>query len=413
MRRVSAVAVLALSLLLPELAAGEAPGPSFRGVGDAPSKAYGVSANGRFVVGAKEVEFLGMDTRVAFRWEDGVLNSLGLLGEMRTNCEFNPCTIDSWLYTFMSEAFAVSADGSAVGRVCSSAVPAENQCAAARFAGSSPVSLQPELDLLEDWTEWLDGAATDITADGSAIYGSYMLVYLEYLDNYGGIFRWQGSAPTALASGMSDYVGVFEGVKVSPDGRAYAFTHMGFEANAVLHRLGEDTVLGPGIVGDISKLGLVVVGGSSSQAARWQGGSVTLLGDLPGGAELSKALAVSDAGHVIAGWGTTAAGHEAFLWTPESGMRRLADVLTEQGLDLSGWTLEQATGLSASGRTVVGWGTNPSGETEGFVATLPARVIPAPALGRFGVALLVGTLIAVASAAVARKRRRPLQPAAR
>ena len=71
----------------------------------------------------------------------------------------------------------------------------------------------------------------------------------------------------------------------------------------------------------------------------------------------------------------------AFLWTPESGMRRLADALSEHGLDLSGWTLQRATGLSASGRTVVGWGTNPSGDTEGFVATLPARVIPTPSLG--------------------------------
>ena len=83
-------------------------------------------------------------------------------------------------------------------------------------------------------------------------------------------------------------------------------------------------------------------------------------------------------------------------------MRRLADVLTEHGLDLSGWTLQTATGLSASGRTVVGWSTNPSGDTEGFVATLPARVIPTPSLGPFGLALLVAMLIAAASAAVRR-----------
>lgn len=417
MRRVSAVAALGLWLLLPALAAGDPPGPSFRGVGDAPgggfrSKAYGVSPNGRFVVGATEVQILGADALVAFRWEDGALETLGWLTQIRTNCVLNTCT-GGWLFTFMSEAFAVSADGSVVGRVCSDTSPANRQCAAARFVGSSPVPLQPELHLLDDWTDWLDGAATDITADGSAIYGSYTLVYLEWLDNYGGIFRWQDSAATVLASGMWDFDGIYDGVKVSPDGGVYAFTHWGFETNAILHRSGADTLLGPGIVGDLSKLGLVVVGQSSSQAARWHGGGVTLLGYLPGGAEASSALAVSDAGHVIAGWGTTAAGHEAFLWTPESGMRRLADVLTEHGLDLSGWTLKEATGLSASGRTVVGWGTNPSGDTEGFVATLPARVISTPALGPFGLALLVATLIAAASATVRRGQRPSTSPVTR
>jgi probable HAF family extracellular repeat protein len=412
MRRVSAAAALVLWLLLPALAAGEAPGPSFRGVGDAPggdflSKAYGVSANGRFVVGATEVDaFGGNDSLEAFRWEDGELETLGWFAQLRSNCVLSPSPCSGgWAWTTMSEAFAVSTDGSVVGRICTGTAPANNVCAAARFGGSSPVAIQPEVHLLDDWTDWLDGAASDITADGSAIYGRYVLVYLEWLDNYGGIFRRQDSSTTVLGSEHWDN-GIYGGVKVSPDGGAYAFNYTDYWGGyLILNRFGEATDLGPGWVGDVSKLGLVVVGQSSSQAARWHGGSVTLLGDLPGGAEQSEARAVSDAGHVIAGWGTTAAGQEAFLWTPESGMRRLADVLSEYGLDLSGWTLEQATGLSASGRTIVGWGTNPSGDTEGFVATLPARVIPAPSLGPVGLVLLVATLIAAASAAVLRGQR--------
>jgi hypothetical protein len=135
------------------------------------------------------------------------------------------------------------------------------------------------------------------------------------------------------------------------------------------------------------------------------------VGDAPGGGFLSKAYGVSANGRFVVGATEVVTdGLEAFRWAPESGVRRLADVLSEHGLDLSGWTLQTATGLSASGRTVVGWGTNPSGDTEGFVATLPARVIPTPSLGRFGLALLVATLIAAASAAVRRGQRQRQRP---
>jgi probable HAF family extracellular repeat protein len=410
MRRVPAAAALVLALLLPALAVGDAPGPSFRGVGDGPgggfmSQAYGVSPSGRFVVGATEVEGLGgSDTLVAFRWEDGVLDTLGYFTWLRTT--------DGQVPTTMSSARAVSADGSVVGRVCTPMVPVY-YCAAARFVGSSPVPIQPEAHLIDWDVDWSDGAATDITSDGSTIYGSYTLIYLDGLDEYGGVFHWKDSVTTVVDSDM--WLGArCWGIKVSPDGGAYAY-NVGtlYGDYIVLDRFGETTNFGPGEVRDVSKLGLVVVGRSSSQATRWHAGTPTLLGDLPGGAEESSALAVSDAGHVIAGWGTTAAGREAFLWTADSGMRRLADVLTEHGLDVSGWTLERATGLSASGRTIVGWGTNPSGDTEGFVATLPAGVIPMPSLGPFGLVLLAVALIAAASAAVRRGQRRNTSPATR
>jgi probable HAF family extracellular repeat protein len=404
-----AVVALVFSLLLSTLAAAEAPGPSFQGVGvggSFTSKAYGVSANGRFVVGVTGVELPGLDTREAFRWEGGVLEDLGWLTQIRISCVSNPCGPDEYDMTNMSEAFAVSPDGSVVGRVCKTDWWEPDHCAAARFAGSSPIAIQPGVHLLGDGAVWTDGRATDITADGATIYGTYHLM-LEGLDEYDGIFRWQDPVASVLDAGV--WLGA-DSVKVSPDGGAYAYTYrswLDYLRHVALHRLGGGTDLGPGFVGDISKLGLVVVGQSSSQAARWQGGEVALLGDLPGGAEESWALAVSDAGHVIAGWGTSDAGHEAFLWTPETGMRRLADVLTEHGLDVSDWTLREATGLSASGRTVVGWGISPSGYVEGFVATLPARAIPAPSLGPFGLALLVVFFITAAGVLLRRGQGRP------
>lgn len=122
--------------------------------------------------------------------------------------------------------------------------------------------------------------------------------------------------------------------------------------------------------------GSVLVGRSISvpgmQAFRWTSAGMVGIGDLDGGAFSSEALAVSADGTVVVGRGTSDAGMEAFLWDAAGGMRSLAAVLEVQGAQhLSGWTLRAATGISADGRTIVGWGTNPDGHTESWLARLP------------------------------------------
>ena len=154
------------------------------------------------------------------------------------------------------------------------------------------------------------------------------------------------------------------------------------------------------------------------------------LGDLPGGAFSSTAFGASSDGSVIVGSGESILGEQAFRWTAEDGMiglpqlpggvvpteafdasadgsivvgraryqevafiwdatngtRALADVLEDvYGLDLTGWTLEEAWGISADGLAIVGMGTNPSGDKEGFVA-----IIPEPSTGLLVGAGLVG-----------------------
>jgi probable HAF family extracellular repeat protein len=125
--------------------------------------------------------------------------------------------------------------------------------------------------------------------------------------------------------------------------------------------------------------GAVVVGTGASaagqqEAFRWtQVTGMVGLGDLPGGSFLSNAQGVSADGAVVVGYSFSAAGNEAFLWDAVNGMRNLREVLTAQGADLTGWTLQNATGVAVAPGgtiTIVGTGTNPAGQLEAWLARL-------------------------------------------
>jgi hypothetical protein len=72
----------------------------------------------------------------------------------------------------------------------------------------------------------------------------------------------------------------------------------------------------------------------------------------------------------VGGKGNTDNGDEAFIWDATNGMRNLKSVLSSSGVDMTGWILRVATGISSNGNVVVGWGTNPSGNTEAWMAHL-------------------------------------------
>ncbi len=126
---------------------------------------------------------------------------------------------------------------------------------------------------------------------------------------------------------------------------------------------------------DISADGSVVVGAGQSasgeEAFLWsQAVGMIGLGDLPGGSFYSHAQAVSADGLVVVGWSRSASGYEAFIWDPVNGMRSVKDVLeSEYGIDLTGWMLESATGISDDGNTIVGVAYNPSGQREAWMVT--------------------------------------------
>jgi uncharacterized membrane protein len=128
----------------------------------------------------------------------------------------------------------------------------------------------------------------------------------------------------------------------------------------------------------VSADGSVIVGNAASLPSRVEAFRWTVtdgfvgLGDFPGSTFSSIARGVSADGSVIVGSGRASDGLQAFIWDAENGMRRIDELLeTDFRIDLEGWVLSQALGISADGRTIVGVGENPSGETEAWVVVLP------------------------------------------
>ncbi len=71
-----------------------------------------------------------------------------------------------------------------------------------------------------------------------------------------------------------------------------------------------------------------------------------------------------------AAWST--APQQATIWDDSHGTRFLSDALVnDYSLDLTGWQLNEATGISQDGHTIVGYGIGPSGSTEGFAIVIP------------------------------------------
>jgi len=134
----------------------------------------------------------------------------------------------------------------------------------------------------------------------------------------------------------------------------------------------------------VSSDGSIIVGESKNddgndEAFRWtESTGMVGLGMLPERSE-SRALAASSNASVIVGKadGTcldfaSPCLTKAFIWDEVHGMRDLKHVLVSDfGLALTSWTLELAEDISEDGLTIVGTGTNPDGNSEGWIVTLP------------------------------------------
>ena len=129
----------------------------------------------------------------------------------------------------------------------------------------------------------------------------------------------------------------------------------------------------------VSADGSVVVGTGNSangtEAFRWTASNgFEGLGDLAGGTFSSRANAVSADGSIVVGRSVTFASssESAFIWDNVHGMRSLRDVLQlDYGLNVTGWSLREATAISADGMTIVGNGSHNQSNLIGWVAHIP------------------------------------------
>jgi len=119
----------------------------------------------------------------------------------------------------------------------------------------------------------------------------------------------------------------------------------------------------------ISSDGRVTVGTFQSEAFRWStsGGGTETLGILPGMSYSAAAATTSDGSIIVGRSGVEFPRSEtAFIWDSSHGMRDLRSVLADEyGLadELTGWTLSTADLISPNGKTIAGFGIDPSGET--------------------------------------------------
>ncbi len=330
---------------------------TFQGLGDLPggpfhSLATGVSGDGSTVVGVGNAQPYGGE---AFLWKNGVMSGLGDLPGGG----------------FESVAMAASGDGSVVVGFSHSG------------RGDEPFrwenGVMTPLGFLPNAYPW--SRAYGVSADGTVIVGS---------SNDRG-FRWDSGA-------MSD-LGSLAGGRYRSD--AYAVSADGLiivgswgdagggteEAYIFERRVMSGLGYLPGAVvpysrgAAISADGCVVVGDSKSQdsvfyeAFRWEGGMMTALGGFPRVYSLvSNARDVSGDGTTVVGGsrdGSEEDAYRAFIWTGATGMLKLSDVLSVLGVDVNGWWLTDATGVSDDGLTIVGYGYSANGN-EGWIATLPA-----------------------------------------
>ncbi len=120
--------------------------------------------------------------------------------------------------------------------------------------------------------------------------------------------------------------------------------------------------------------GAMVVGVAQSKdgpvAFRWREVTgMVALGDLPGGAYSSAAIAISASGTVVVGVSSSANGDEAFRWSAAVGMQGLGDLP-------AGPFGSKATDVSANGQRIVGWGTPGAGQLEAFIWQQQFGLVP-------------------------------------
>jgi uncharacterized membrane protein len=93
----------------------------------------------------------------------------------------------------------------------------------------------------------------------------------------------------------------------------------------------------------------------------------------------SIALATNFNGSIVVGGSSNDKGSVAFIWSAATGMRSIKDILIADGINVRGWKLEDAYGISYDGSVITGDGIDPQGNPEAWIARIPlASDVPEP-----------------------------------
>lgn len=308
------------------------------------SLAYAISDDGLVVTGTSS----SAAGQRAIRWTEATgLQNLGTLQD----------------YTLDSVGQAVSADGSVITGV--SYATGRNLARAFRWTAATGMQ---GIGVLET------GSASyglGVSADGSVIVGG------SYLAGFQGFSAMRWTAATGMQRLAAPPVGDGASAQaISADGqvvtgydiidgylRAFRWTSVGGLVDLDVLP-GADSAHALGITAD----GAQVVGYSGDQffgtynhAFRWDSDAgMEDLGVLDG-SNYSLARDISADGSVIVGASDVVdevVGYtqHAFLWTPALGMVDMNAYLPSVGVDLTGWILLEATGVSVDGSAIAGYG---------------------------------------------------------
>jgi uncharacterized membrane protein len=353
------------------LLAAAAQAQSFEGIGDLTggifgSAAYGISADGRTVVGTS-VSAAGTE---AVYWRGGTLVPLGdLAGGV-----------------FESSAVSVNFDGSIIVGTGKDATEDRG----VRWDGPSYA-----LTVLPQVSGFPGGArGTGISANGRTLCGwgtdgqttAYNIVTGYRIDD-GMLTGLLVPVPGGSLSDSGAYAASADGSVIVGRVRTGGIAYQG------CYWLGTTLHVPPDLAGgaDYSQIfgvsadGTVQVGAANSSAApnyasgepcRWENDLPVGLGAAPGGTAVGNAISCNHDGSIVVGHTTVAGGARAFLWDATHGMRELSDVLTnDYGLVLTGWTLQVARAITPDGSVIVGQGINPAGDSEGWIARLACATL--------------------------------------
>lgn len=314
------------------------------------SLAYAISGDGSTVVGAAEI-----GSFAPFTWTaEG-----GMVGLDPISGELGECN---------GTANAVNFDGTAIVGYSYDG----SNFVATRWIGDTPEALT---NAYGGYSE-----AFGISADGDVIVG----------DRDDGLttqaFIWTRASGSMAA--LSGVVGESHANAVSSDGNfvggssAVGGTQvaMRWSSSGGLETLGTiGGYAGYSYTYALNADGSVATGFSQSaggdQAFRWVAGKgMTGLGTLTP-TSTSYGQAISADGNIITGQNIDGSVYTAFRWTPNEGMESLADILTAHDVDIAGWTLNDARGISADGKLIVGTGMF-DGERTAYLMTTDGLISP-------------------------------------